>query len=176
VRTALHFFAGVSLSLAAGWAVFPHVLYRVEPQPFEFNHKIHQDKAGMACKDCHSFEAGGQFAGIPKLASCATCHGGMQGKSAAEKTLVEQYVQPGREIPWRVYSRQPENVRFSHIIHTQRAHLDCSRCHGTQGKTERLAVYSENRITGESRDMEMSACEDCHAKQRVNAGCLGCHR
>ena len=192
MRSAHLFFGGLALTLAAGWLVFPRVLYVEQSQPLSFNHRIHKDKAGMACKDCHAYEAGGQFAGIPKVNSCAVCHAEMQGTSAAEKILVEQYVKPNREIPWKVYSRQPMNTRFSHAVHDERGKLACDVCHGALGASTSVPAYFENRLTGESRNiwgpsavrvglkpgegMKMSDCEECHAQKGVSAGCLGCHR
>jgi len=192
VRSAPFFFGGLALTLAAGWLVFPKVLYVEQSQPFSFNHQVHKDKAGMACKDCHSFEAGGQFAGIPQVSSCAVCHAEAQGTTAAEKTLVEQYVKPNREIPWKVYARQPMNARFSHAVHAEQGKLACETCHGPHGASTSTPAYFENRITGESRNvwgprpvrvglkpgegMKMSDCEDCHTQKGVTAGCLGCHR
>lgn len=191
MRSVLMFLLGAAVMLAAGWAVFPQALYKTEAQPLEFNHKVHKDKASMACLDCHTLEAG-QFAGIPKADGCVACHAEAQGTTVAEKTLVEQYMKTGKEIPWRVAARQPMNVRFSHAIHSQRAKLTCERCHGARGESTTSAPYFENRISGESRDvwgpkmvrvglrpgqgMKMSDCEQCHAERHVQAGCLGCHR
>ena len=114
------------------------------------------------------------------------------GPMGFEKMLVVNWVKPGREIPWQVYSRQPVNVRFSHAVHVQLGKLACENCHGTHGASERLARYEENRISGYSRNiwghnigrftitpgdgMKMSDCEQCHEKKGVEAGCLGCHQ
>lgn len=191
MRSALLFLSGAAVMLAAGWVVFPQALYKAEAQPMEFNHKVHKEKVSMGCTDCHALEAG-QFAGIPAAESCAACHSEAQGETAAEKLLVERYMKTGKEIPWRVATRQPMNVRFSHAIHMEKAKLTCERCHGARGESTTAALYFENRISGESRDvwgprmlrvglkpgegMKMSDCEQCHAERRVQAGCLGCHR
>ena len=192
MRLALAFLVGMAMMLAAGWLIFPAVLYQAESQPLAFNHKIHKEKASLECSSCHELAADGQFAGIPKLEGCAMCHAEPVGKTPAEKRLVEEYVKRKREIPWKVYARQPMNARFSHAVHVKRAKLACERCHLNHGTTASLRPYYGDRITGESRDvwgprmvrvglrpgegMKMSDCERCHEERGVAAGCLGCHR
>jgi hypothetical protein len=188
------FAGGFAVMLAAGWIGLPVVLYSRTAQPLQFNHRVHTDKAkgNMACADCHALRADGSFAGIPRIVSCAACHAEPIGSSAAEKRLVAEYVKPGHEVPWLVYSRQPVNARFSHAIHVTRAKLACKTCHGDHGRSEGLRDYEQNRISGYSRDiwgrnlarvglspgdgMKMSDCESCHRERGVVAGCLGCHR
>lgn len=192
MRFALFFAAGVAGALAAGWLLFPRALYQAEAQPLQFNHKMHKDKAGTECSGCHELLPDGQFAGIPKLESCAMCHAEPQGSTQTEKQLVENYVKPQREIPWKVYLRQPANVRFSHAVHTRQGGLKCEQCHGGHGDSERIEPFYRNRISGESRNvwgprmvraglrpgeaMKMGDCESCHAGHNVLAGCLGCHQ
>lgn len=178
-RTTLFFTAGFAVMLAAGWIGFPRTLYKSEAQPLDFNHRIHKDKAAQKCSDCHALAADGTFAGTPPLAGCAGCHAEPMGSTANEKTLVSAYVKPGREIPWHSYARQPMNVRFSHAVHVNLAKLSCEKCHDNHGDTTTIALYQEDRISGYSRGvdgMTMSDCEDCHRKQGVEAGCLGCHK
>jgi len=52
-RGALLFWAGMLAALGAGWAGFPRLIYRRQPQPVAFSHKIHAENAGMKCEDCH---------------------------------------------------------------------------------------------------------------------------
>jgi len=193
-RTLLAFGAGFLLTAALGWTFLPALLYATAEQPAAFNHKLHtSEKVGLACQDCHAIQEDGRFSGIPPLAKCAGCHAEPLGPSVAEKRLVEEYVKPGREIPWLVYARQPDNVRFSHALHLKRAEIACERCHGAHGASDTLRPYQENRISGESRDiwgpslarvglrpgegMKMSDCEGCHAQRsRSRSSCLACHR
>jgi len=177
-RTWIAFGGGVAVALAAGWLAFPRALYQREPQPFAFPHRMHAQKSGTsACGDCHTLRADGEFAGIPATQSCAACHADKMGKSAAEAVLVDRFVKPGHEAPWLVNAQQPANVRFSHAIHTKLAGLKCAECHGTLGQSDAQPVYERNRISGyASHVVKMSACEDCHARRGVNAGCLGCHQ
>jgi hypothetical protein len=117
----------------------------------------------------------------------------VQGKTEGERRLVEEYVKPGREIPWRIYARQPDNAHFPHAQHIQRGELKCERCHGPQGQSETLRPYEFNRVSGYSRDiwgpsiyrlglapwqgMKMSDCERCHREMgRGGNSCLACHK
>jgi menaquinone reductase, multiheme cytochrome c subunit len=178
-RAVLLFSAGLALALALGWVGFPHLLYARADQPLRFSHKTHaSDKTGFGCADCHPIGEDGRFAGIPRIDNCAGCHAEPQGETAEEKRLVEDYVTPGREIPWLVYSRQPENVRFPHAIHVKRAEIACERCHGAHGASDALPLHETNRITGYSRDLtQMSDCESCHAEHRhERTACLACHK
>jgi hypothetical protein len=193
-RHLIAFAAGLSLALALGWLGLPHLLYARSEQPLRFSHSLHaSDKTGYKCEDCHALGEDGRFAGIPALASCSGCHAEAQGTTADEKRLVEEYVKPGREIPWRIYARQPDNVHFPHAVHVKRAGIACERCHGPHGSTDVLRPFESNRVSGYSRDiwgpslsrlgneswqgMKMSDCERCHAERgRARTSCLACHR
>ena len=178
-RGLVFFSAGLACALALGWLAFPRLLYARAEQPLRFSHRTHvSDKTGFGCADCHPLGEDGRFAGIPRLDNCAGCHAEPQGDSAEEKRLVEEYVKPGREIPWRVYARQPENVRFPHAVHVKRAGLACERCHGPHGASDALPAQETNRITGYSRGLaRMSECESCHAQDhRERTACLACHK
>lgn len=192
-RHTIAFLLGLAAALAAGWFVFPRVLYVQRQQPLEFRHKTHAEKSGVAdCGECHAMRDDGAFAGIPAMEKCASCHAERIGESLAETTLVNDFIKPGLETPWLVYARQPANVWFSHTIHVKRGGLTCVECHSTYGESDQLKVYQVNRISGYSRDiwghsmsrlrrtphegMKMSDCEDCHRQRNVEVGCLGCHK
>jgi len=176
-RTLGFFVAGLAVALALGWLGFPRLLFARAEQPLRFSHKTHA-ATGSGCADCHPIGADGRFAGIPRVETCAACHAEPQGKSADEKRLVEDYVKPGREIPWLVYSRQPDNVRFPHAVHVKRAGIACERCHGAHGASDALPALETNRITGYSRDLAtMNDCESCHAQRlHERTACLACHK
>ena len=195
IRGTTAFASGLAIALWAGWVAFPRVLYRSAAQPFQFSHKTHAgEKAGLTCDDCHSVAEDGHFAGIPKLEKGSACHAEPVGPSADEKLFVERYVKPSKEVPWLVYSRQPDNVWFSHATHVKLAKLTCEKCHGQHGKTEKLRAYEENRISGYSRDiwgtaiaridfrpverpgMKMDDCAHCHRQNGVLTSCLDCHK
>jgi hypothetical protein len=178
-RASLFFVASLLAALAFGWAAFPRLLFARSEQPLRFSHRTHaSEKTGFGCADCHPIGEDGRFAGIPGLDNCAACHGEPQGTSPEEKRLVEEYVRPGREIPWLVYSRQPENARFTHAVHVARGKIACERCHGEHGTSDALPVHETNRITGYSRALtKMSECEACHAGHfEDRTACLACHK
>jgi menaquinone reductase, multiheme cytochrome c subunit len=185
--------AGLATALCAGWVLFPYGLYRRMEQPLPFSHRVHTgEKGGMACEDCHPLREDGRFAGIPPVAKCAECHAEPLGSTPEEKVLVEEYVRPGKEIPWLVYSRQPDNVYFSHAPHLRRGAIPCARCHGPEGTSERPQVYQVNRLSGYSRDIwghslsrlglapwegkKMTDCARCHRRTGRQDSCLDCHK
>ena len=191
-RNAIAFAVGLLAALVLGWVVFPRVLYVKKSQPVDFLHKTHADKSGVAdCSECHTIRDDGTFAGLPPMEKCAACHADKIGDSEAEAILVNNYIKPGHETPWLVYSEQPANVWFSHAIHVKRANLACTECHSSYGESNQIRPYELNRISGYSRDiwghsmsrlrraphegMKMSDCEDCHKKHGVDVGCVGCH-
>ena len=173
----LFFLAGVLAALGAGWAGFPRVIYQTRLQPVDFSHKIHTDKAGAKCEDCHAFREDGSFAGTPTLEQCANCHAAPMGTSAVEKDFIDRYVTPHREPAWVSYARQPQNVWFPHAAHVKRAGLACDRCHGAIGASDRLPLYREDRVGGYSHEtMSMDACIACHKADGRENNCLGCHK
>ncbi len=188
----IFFLAGVAASLAIGWFVFPLVLYKTEAQPLQFNHKIHTGEQGsMPCETCHEFADDGRFKGIPVVSKCAECHSAPLGTTLNEKQLVDEYITPQKEIPWKVYSRQPDNAYFSHGSHVKIGNMKCEDCHASEGTSETMRVYQVNRITGYSRDiwgqnisgisshpegMKMDRCVRCHADQNRVDGCIDCHK
>ena len=191
--TILFFIIGLVVAMLAGWIAVPAALYESIEQPLGFSHVVHtSDDTGMVCDDCHHLTSEGGFAGIPKIAICEGCHEEAIGTSKDELRLVEEYVKPGREIPWLVYARQPDNAFFPHVRHTRLAKIPCEQCHGDHGKTETLRPLKRNRFTGYSRDiwghdfsgittsppnsMKMSDCVDCHRKRGVRDSCLACHK
>jgi hypothetical protein len=177
MKPLIPFLAGALVALGAGWAAFPRAIYQTRPQPVDFSHKIHADKAGAKCDDCHAFRADGTFAGSPALDKCAGCHTAPMGTTAAEKAFVEQYVTPNREPQWRSYAQQPENVFFSHAAHVKLGKLQCAQCHGAISGSDKLPPHREDRISGYSREtMSMDACIDCHRKKQLEQSCMDCHK
>ena len=196
----LFFMFGLIASLIVGWVVFPQVLYSQKKQPVDFNHLLHIDQVDDDCESCHFFRDDGTFSGVPELSQCIDCHEEVNGEDPEEEKFVNEYVAKYREVPWLIYSRQPQNVFFSHVAHVKTAQMDCVTCHGDIGESESLKVYEENRISGYSRDvwglnmagfkrntwdrMKMDDCSECHQKEGVNqnsvqthkGGCFVCHK
>jgi len=178
-RGKILFLAGMLAALTAGWRVFPVARYQTVAQPVDFSHKIHADKAGAKCEDCHTIRDDGTFAGVPTLDKCSSCHAQPMGTSAREKQFIDRYVTPNREIPWQVYVRQPQNVYFSHAFHVKLAHLDCHQCHGAQGESDTLPPARIERISsysGSPHFQDMDACENCHRQRGAANSCLACHK
>ncbi|MGB9510342.1 MAG: hypothetical protein WBU20_01540, partial [Candidatus Acidiferrum sp.] len=146
IRNGLVFLAGVVIALIAGWAVFPRALYVSRQQPLDFFHKTHAEKSGLTgCDSCHVLGSDGQFTGMPRDEVCVGCHTDKLGTSQAEALLVGNYLKQSEQPPWLIYSQQPANVWFSHAIHTKRAGLNCTDCHGNYGESDHLKVYEQNR-------------------------------
>jgi hypothetical protein len=196
----LFFIFGLVASLVVGWVVFPKLLYSRKMQPVDFSHALHNELVDKGCESCHFFREDGSYSGVPKLAQCIECHEEVQGESPQEAKFVNEYVLKDREVPWLVYSEQPDCVFFSHVAHVKLARMDCVTCHGNIGESENLKVYEQNRISGYSRDiwgkniagfkkntwdrMKMDDCSECHVKMNVNqgsvqtkkGGCFVCHQ
>ena len=195
----LFFILGLAASLIVGWVVFPKLLYSQKKQPVDFNHALHNEEVEDGCESCHFFREDGTYSGVPKLDQCIDCHEEVNGEDPEEEKFVYEYVAKQREVPWLIYSRQPQNVFFSHVAHVKMAQMDCVTCHGDIGESESLDVYEENRISGYSRNiwgkniagfkrnswdrMKMDDCSECHVKENVNqnsvqtlrGGCFVCH-
>lgn len=196
----LFFIIGFIASLVVGWVIFPKLLYSQKDQPFDFSHVIHLEEVDDDCNSCHFFREDGTFAGSPKNEQCIECHQEVQGEDPDERTYVEEYVDLDREVPWLVYSRQPDNVFFSHAAHVKMGKMECEACHEPRREMTNLKVYEENRVTGYSRDiwgksmagfkrnawdrMKMDDCVECHERKRprktsVQTGkdaCFVCHK
>jgi len=182
-----------------GGAGGPIILF-LKKQPVDFNHVLHNEEVEDGCESCHFFREDGTYSGVPKLAQCIDCHEEVNGEDPEEEKFVNEYVAKEREVPWLIYSRQPQNVFFSHVAHVKMAQMDCVTCHGNIGESESLKAYEENRISGYSRDiwgrniagikrnswdrMKMDDCSECHVKENVNqnsvqthrGGCFVCHK
>jgi hypothetical protein len=200
--TLLFFIIGFALSMVAGWVTFPKLLYSKKNQPINFNHVLHVEMVDDGCNSCHYLNEDGSFTGIPKNDMCIECHEEVQGESEDEAIFVEEYILKEREVPWYVYSRQPDCVFFSHVAHIKGAKLDCVTCHGHIGESESTQPYEQNRITGYSRNiwgkniaglkknswdrMKMDDCAECHARtaalkhassvQTQKDACFVCHK
>ncbi len=171
------FVAGFAGALFMGWVVFPQFLYSTQYQPINYNHLIHQEDAGMSCEECHFFREDGTYSGKPTLATCVDCHAEPQGESEAEATLIAEFIEPEKEIPWISYSRQPDNVFFSHAAHVKLAEMECTECHRDVEQETTAPPVKVNRLTGYPNEIvKMYVCEDCHAKEKVSNSCDVCHK
>lgn len=187
------FAIGFVAHLIPGWVLFPQLLYGEKQQPIDFSHKIHQEVVDEGCESCHFFREDGSFSGIPKLENCVECHEELQGEHLEEAKLVKEYVEPGKEIPWLVYARQPQCVFFSHAAHVKMGEMECATCHGPIGESDHVRPYQYNRLTKYSRDiwgwniagykkntwdrMKMDDCAECHEEKKgYKEACFVCHK
>ena len=184
--------AGLAVALVIGWWVYPQLLFAKREQPIPFSHQAHLVKNDMACSDCHALRDDGSFQGLPNTADCAVCHSSAQGTSPQEKKFIDEYVDKGREVPWLVHQKQPDNVRFSHAAHSVdscNACHDlvpmelCGLCHVDVVRAKATPPVFVNRITGySSTTMKMDRCERCHAQPvhlrdtNANNACFVCHK
>jgi hypothetical protein len=91
--------------------------------------------------------------------------------------LVSEFVKPEKEIPWVSYSRQPDNVFFSHAAHVKMAEMECTDCHRDVKEETEAPPVKINRLTGYPNEiMKMYVCEDCHAREQVSNSCDVCHK
>ena len=74
------------------------------------------------------------------------------GETAAEKEFLDQFVANEKQVPWLIYSKQPDCVYFSHIAHVKMGEIGCTTCHGDFANNE-TPLYIENRLTGYSIDI-----------------------
>jgi len=185
------FLVGLGASLLVGWVIFPALLYSEKEQPIDFSHVVHVDAVGD-CEGCHYFRDDGSFSGIPDLSNCAECHEEAQGEDPEELKMIQEYIEPGKEIPWMVYSRQPDCVFFSHAAHVNMGEIECKACHGMIGESEHTDTYEYNILTGYSRNiwgknisgltsntwesMKMGDCGNCHDEHGENNACFVCHK
>ncbi len=193
---ALPFFFGLALSLALGWWVFPDSLFSKETQPINFSHKVHTENVGMECSSCHYYREDGSFHGLPTTQECAECHMEAMDWSEDEVAFVRDYVELDKEVDWKVYQYQPDNVFFSHAAHsmdncgmchdiTEAELCSYGGCHPNVAETDTAPPVQKNRITGYSKDtMKMWQCEKCHTLPEhyemtgsaKGQACFSCHK
>ncbi len=68
---------------------------------------------------------------------------------------LNEYVKKGKEVDWKVYQKQPDNVFFSHAVHSLATCNNChefserelcSTCHLDMASSKKPPVFRENRI------------------------------
>ena len=91
--------------------------------------------------------------------------------------FISEYVEPGKEVPWFSYTKQTDNVFFSHGAHVTLAEMECTECHRDVEKETEAPAVKINRLTGYPNEiMKMYVCEDCHARENVSNSCDVCHK
>lgn len=157
----------IFLLIVIAWASF--TAEKKIHQPIKYNHKVHIDKAGLDCIDCHKNVEKLPRATIPNIDICQDCHGDEPITNSPEEKKLLQYISKNQKIPWvQIYS-VADHVYFSHRRHVTIGKLKCTECHGDVAELTEPASWQLVKIT-------MNNCIDCHKKHDVVYDCIGCHR
>jgi hypothetical protein len=129
-----------------------------------FDHAAHLGR-GLTCLDCHTDAEKADRAGMPTAAQCMECHEGIEEEAPPEKRI-ESFLDPKTKEPrWSWFTKQPDEVRFSHARHAQ-GKVACKDCHaGVETSTQ--------VVTGIA--LTMDACTACHAERKASNACATCH-
>lgn len=185
------FIVGLVVALVFGWWIFPELLFSRQDQPVQFSHETHLKDASLDCSVCHHLRADGRS--TPALYKGLCCLPFADARQKRGRTVFfNEYVKKGKEVDWKVYQKQPDNVFFSHAVHSLATCNNChefserelcSTCHLDMASSKKPPVFRENRISGYSQNtMKMWQCEACHANPNhlgsTNASnaCFVCHK
>ncbi|MEW6455492.1 MAG: cytochrome c3 family protein [Acidobacteriota bacterium] len=136
-------------------------------QPINFNHSIHISQ-GMGCEDCHQYVKKEEFAGIPNIETCESCHSDSLSESSEEKKLIDS-IKGRNPIKWVKVNNLPDHTYFSHRIHVVTGKINCSECHGNMEERK-------NAVNKPYREFSMKWCISCHVKKTADVDCIVCHR
>jgi hypothetical protein len=137
----------------------------VAPQPVAFSHRVHAERAGLACDFCHAGAATGDLATLPAVESCLTCHRVIR-PDTPEVAKIAAAAQAGERLPWVPVYRVPDYVFFGHAPHVKAGHA-CAECHGP--------VETRDLLQKEV-STSMNACLACHRRTGARQDCVACHQ
>lgn len=161
------FLLGLAAILAVtAWAQLPNAKIKRDPpfQPIPFSHKTHVSLK-LKCAECHPVPDPGDFATLPKTATCMACHRTIKTDSPHIQKLAALHNE-GKRVSWTPVYRVPDWVSFSHKKHINVPGVTCEGCHGPVG--ERVELWRE-------KDLSMDACMECHRVKGASNQCLLCH-
>lgn len=171
-----------SIALTGGYILDIQPKTQPVTQPVDFPHQHHVQDVGLNCDFCHSTVKTQDFATIPNIDTCKTCHIVQQTNgSPREQNLRQNYVLKNKTIPWKRIYTVPSHVYFSHKRHVVTGNIDCTTCHGPVPQQNHALTKPLNELT-------MEFCIDCHvdkkqtntsyrnAQHRPPENCLRCHR
>lgn len=139
---------------------------RVE-QPIRFNHEKHLG-VGLGCTDCHTLFNSTQWAGLPTIDICLTCHSSAMTDSAEEEKI-RTFQKQSLPLPWKQVNQLPTHLYFSHKTHAVSREIACTTCHGNM---EKASVPPSKPF----REWSMDTCLNCHIQNKATVDCDGCHR
>jgi hypothetical protein len=58
-------------------------------QPIAFSHKIHVGERGISCTYCHQFVDKADYAGIPPMDTCVSCHKGINVDALKDTSMTQ---------------------------------------------------------------------------------------
>jgi hypothetical protein len=128
-------------------------------QPVPFSHEHHVSGLGIDCRYCHTSVETSNFAGIPPLNTCMTCHSQIWTNAEMLEPIRKAYKE-GRSIPWVRVHDLPDFVYFDHSIHINKG-VACITCHGPIGKMP---------LTWKQNSLNMEWCLACHRHPEKNIG------
>lgn len=138
---------------------------RKPDQPIAFSHRLHIEKVGVECTDCHQYADKGPQATVPAMQICMDCHETTATDRPEVKKLLS-YWDKKEPVPWNKVYRQPWHVHFTHKRHIK-AGVKCETCHG-----EVKTMTTVRKV----RTLEMGWCVTCHKENNAPTDCLTCHK
>jgi hypothetical protein len=133
-------------------------------QPIPFSHRFHVQTKNLSCPFCHTSVRKSAEAGIPPVEKCLLCHN-VIAPNYQPISLIHDYWNSRKPVPWRRVNRVPRFTRFSHQPHISRG-IDCGRCHGNVKGMD--IVYAAQRF-------DMNFCITCHWRYNAPVTCYRCH-
>ena len=163
---------------------------RAPRQPIFFNHVIHSGSFQIPCQYCHADARRSEYAGLPSIERCVSCHKIIGVADNPEIGKIHDYARRGAPIPWMRVFKVPEFTYFPHKAHV-RADVACQTCHGP---IERMPVVGADTGPGLAHDLArlvglhppqrlltMGWCVDCHRRENATRDthapldCIACH-
>jgi hypothetical protein len=182
-----------------GWSLGAAHSQPVE-QPIAFSHKIHVGERGISCTYCHQFVDKADYAGIPPMNTCLSCHKGIDVNAlkdtsmtaANKKAELAKWItqdapgsatlkDPANPPRWKRVYDLPNHVKFPHKVHV----WALRNAPETEKNEARLTADLKGAGIGDTRTA--ATCLTCHGdiykmpvvKQDVDlirmGTCLNCH-
>ena len=138
------------------------------PPPRPFNHMAHLDR-GVNCLACHEGADKLDGAGMPAKDLCMACHEDLDKDPARPlEKKVAWFLDAKGEPAWSRFTKQSEEIRFSHGSHAGKG-VACASCHEGIEKNTGLQPGMVQRMSAcvachESTATAYTRCESCHSE------------